>query len=80
MRVRIQAVYGIPQSATNADRTRMATGQKRPTKKPDCDNIEKVIMDALNGIAWHDDAQVVDIKTVKVYGEKPCVDVKISEE
>lgn len=29
--------------------------------KPDLDNLAKGIMDALNGIAWHDDSQVVSL-------------------
>jgi Holliday junction resolvase RusA-like endonuclease len=37
------------------------------TKKPDCDNIAKVIMDALNGIAFHDDSQVVCLTVHKQY-------------
>lgn len=30
----------------------------RHTKKPDCDNISKLVLDALNKVAWVDDAQV----------------------
>lgn len=40
----------------------LSTAGKRaphPTKKPDVDNVLKLVMDALNGKAYHDDAQVV---------------------
>lgn len=31
------------------------------TVKPDADNIAKSVLDALNGVAWHDDMQVVGL-------------------
>lgn len=37
------------------------------TKKPDCDNIAKIICDALNGVAYKDDSQIVDIHIRKHY-------------
>jgi Holliday junction resolvase RusA-like endonuclease len=42
-------------------------GRIRPAKKPDCDNIVKLISDALNTIVWRDDAQVVDLVVRKRY-------------
>lgn len=39
----------------------------KPTK-PDKDNLEKAMLDALNGILWYDDAQVVAGTTRKMYG------------
>jgi Holliday junction resolvase RusA-like endonuclease len=50
-----------------------------PTKKPDCDNIIKVILDALNMLAYFDDKQVISCTIVKLYGKKPNVIVKIQE-
>ncbi len=79
LKVRIKAIYGIPVNDSKATRNAKLLGQKRPTKKPDADNVEKVILDALNGIAWRDDAQIVDIRTVKEYGWQPCVEVEIDE-
>ena len=55
----------------------MLCGNIRPTKKPDCDNISKVICDALNGIAFHDDSMIVELAVEKFYSENPCVDVVI---
>lgn len=40
-----------------------------PATKPDLDNLIKGVFDALNGIAWDDDAQVCRIECEKVYGE-----------
>lgn len=36
------------------------------THKPDIDNVAKIVLDALNGVAWEDDAQVVSLKVSKL--------------
>lgn len=42
----------------------------RPTgKKPDVDNALKLIMDALNGRAYHDDVDVVEASVHRVWSE-----------
>lgn len=52
-----------------------------PTKRPDADNVAKN-MDALNGVAWKDDSQVVALMVFKRWaltGEQPCVTITIEE-
>jgi Holliday junction resolvase RusA-like endonuclease len=39
-----------------------------PASKPDLDNLSKLILDALNGIAWIDDARIVQLSSQKIYG------------
>ena len=77
--VRITAYMTIPKSASQKKRKLMVEHKIRPTKKPDFDNIGKVVCDSLNGLAYHDDAQVVDAQVRKFYGEEPRVVVTISE-
>ena len=77
--VRIFAYYPIPKSAGKKKRQAMLDGLIRPTKKPDWDNIGKVVCDALNGIAYRDDAQIVNSMVRKFYGEVPRVVVIIRE-
>ena len=55
----------------------MLTGQSRPSAKPDIDNVIKAVLDALNGIAYKDDARVVELEARKVYGNEPGVAVEI---
>ena len=43
---------------------------RHKTSVPDWDNVSKSICDALNGIAWVDDAQIVDGRTVKKYASE----------
>ena len=54
-------------------------GMIKPTKKPDCDNIAKIVLDSLNGIAFMDDKQVVNLVVTKNYDSIPCVEVDIKE-
>jgi Holliday junction resolvase RusA-like endonuclease len=49
------------------------------TKKPDIDNLAKTIMDALNGICYDDDSQIVRLIVDKVYSNEPRVSVVIDE-
>lgn len=75
--IRIFAYYGIPNSTPKKKRQGMVEGKIRPTKKPDFDNIAKIICDSLNGIAYKDDKMIVDGMFRKYYSEDPRVEVKI---
>ena len=76
----ITAVFAVPESTSKKRRTQMLAWAILPTKKPDADNIAKIIADALNGVAWHDDAQITEMHVRKVYGEIPEVRVRILSE
>lgn len=52
-------------------------GKIVPTVKPDLDNISKVILDALSGLCFYDDSQVVNEFIMKRYSVKPYVKVII---
>ena len=47
--------------------------------KPDADNLAKAIMDALNGVAWHDDGQVARLGVAKAWAPAGAVVVEIRE-
>ena len=49
-----------------------------PTGKPDLDNLEKAILDGMNGIAYVDDAQITELTKRKIYSMEPGVDVIIT--
>lgn len=65
--VKILAYFQIPKSVSKKKREEMLDDFVRPTKKPDADNIAKIICDGLNGIAYGDDAQVVDLEVTKYW-------------
>ena len=79
LRMAITAYYPIPASASHKAQTLMASGRMFPTKKPDTDNIGKIIADACNGVAYYDDAQIVDMAVRKEYSDDPRVVVEITE-
>lgn len=75
--LRVFAYYAIPKSTSKKKRKLMLDKVIRPTKKPDMDNIIKIIADSLNKIAYHDDAQIVDTMVRKFYSENPRVEISI---
>lgn len=79
--VHIDAYYQIPKSTSMKKTSEMIAGKIRPTIKPDYDNIGKAVCDALNGIAYRDDAAIVSAVIDKWYTlDNPRVIVKISNE
>lgn len=75
--MRIMAYYSIPSSASKKKRRMMIEKKIRPTKKPDVDNIIKVVADSLNQVAYRDDSQIVDTMLRKYYSEQPRIEVVI---
>ena len=78
--VTIYACFEVPKSTSKKDRFRILLEELFPTKKPDADNIAKVVCDALNGMAYKDDKQIVNLTVKKRYageGQEPHVDVMI---
>ena len=79
LQVDIQAYYPIPKSFSRAKAKEAVSENLRPTTKPDCDNITKVVLDALNGVAYNDDRQVVCVSCNKYYGETGYLKIHIKE-
>lgn len=77
--MRIIAYYSIPKSQTKKNRELMKNRLLRPIKKPDMDNVVKIIADSLNQVAYRDDTQIVDCQCRKFYSENPRVEVTIKE-
>jgi Holliday junction resolvase RusA-like endonuclease len=75
----IVAVFPVPKSDSKKKRAQKLEGTIRPTVKPDCDNIAKIVLDALNHIAYDDDSQVVSLELQKKYGEEPKTIVTLQE-
>lgn len=76
VRVTIRASLPLPKS-------RPKRVESEPcTVKPDIDNVAKAVLDALNGIAYEDDSQVVDLRVTKedrTRGVGPCTRVEVDE-
>ena len=76
--VQIGAYFAIPKSKPKAFKEQATLGNIRPTTRPDVDNIAKIVCDALNGILWRDDSQVVMCYVEKIFDndERLVVSVK----
>jgi Holliday junction resolvase RusA-like endonuclease len=79
IRMAIKAYFAIAASASQKKRNQMLNGEIRPTKKPDVDNITKIVADSLNKIAYDDDSQIVTAITEKIFSDNPRVEVLIME-
>ena len=79
LKISIIALYSKPKSVSKKLKNSMLTGCILPTKKPDSDNIIKIILDALNGVAYWDDSQVCRAYFEKMYAEIPETRIIIKE-
>lgn len=65
--VEITAFYLVPKSWSKKKQAAVYAGEIKPTVKPDIDNIVKIVLDGLNGVAFTDDKQVIEIQAQKCY-------------
>lgn len=59
--------FSTPKSWSRKKTIRAVTGRIAHTTKPDCDNLFKAVTDALNGVLWSDDSQIVSASVTKKY-------------
>jgi Holliday junction resolvase RusA-like endonuclease len=77
--VYVEALFPIPASWSLRQHDRALAGAILPTGRPDVDNLLK-ILDALNGVVWFDDKQIVTATIKKRYSNNPTLVVKIFKE
>ena len=77
--VKVSAIVRIVPAASASKKARaaMLAGSMPPGKKPDLDNVLKAVLDGCNGVAFVDDALIVQISAVKRYAAEPGVDISI---
>jgi len=49
-----------------------------PCVRPDVDKLARALLDALTGVAYEDDGQVVKLTVQKIYGAQTCARVKVA--
>ncbi len=79
VKLTVIAYFELPKKRTKIQETQMLADIISPTKKPDWDNIGKIISDALNKFAFKDDSQITEATIIKKYARTPKVVVKIEE-
>ena len=71
--------HAVPASYSKKRREACLSRLERP-KKPDLDNCAKAYLDAMNGIVYKDDVQVVSLHVTKRYETIASVHVCVREE
>lgn len=79
LRVSIIAYFSIPKATKKSDINEMLENNISPIKKPDIDNIVKVILDSMNKFAFKDDTQISKLEVEKKYGLEEKIYIKIEE-
>lgn len=74
-----EAFLPIPVSWSQRKQAQAIAGDLVPTGKPDGDNIQKCVGDALNKIVWEDDSQIVMWQCLKLYSDFPRLRVSVWE-
>ncbi len=77
-KAKIIAVFEPPKSISKKKREELLF-KIDYTKKPDADNIAKVILDSLNGLVYKDDSQVSALLVLKDYGIENKIIVELEE-
>jgi Holliday junction resolvase RusA-like endonuclease len=76
----IRAYFPIPKSTPKKLMAQMINESVLHTKKPDRDNIDKIVLDALKGLVYKDDSQVCGGAGVwKYYSPRPRLEIELEE-
>ena len=79
IRIKICAYFEVAKSHSKVKKQKMLANELQCTKKPDVDNIVKVVLDALNKVAYQDDTQVVELVAIKRWSNESRLKVIIEE-
>jgi Holliday junction resolvase RusA-like endonuclease len=79
MQMQVSCYYPIPKSWSKKKQQDAVDGELYPKVKPDLDNVAKAVLDAINGIVYVDDAQVINLVATKRYATDPRVEVYVFE-
>ena len=80
LEMNVNVYVQIPKSTPKKTQTAMICGQARPiVKNGDVDNLFKAISDALNGLAYEDDSQIVTATIRKFYSQTAGAEIVIKE-
>lgn len=79
LKVKLLIYRSIPKSDNKKLKNKKQNNDVLPIVKPDIDNVFKAVTDALTGIIWQDDKQIVNAEIAKRYSDVPRVEVEIEE-
>jgi len=78
LRVDLEIMLPVPTSWGDKKYGQAVTCQIWPTVRGDLDNYGKLVGDALNGILWKDDSQIVQMSLTKRYSDVTGYNLRVS--
>lgn len=69
----------IPKSASKKRQAEMESHLIEHTKRPDLDNLAKMVKDVCNNVLWRDDSQITRMEAVKMYSLNPKTVIEFME-
>ena len=75
----VKCYFPIPKSISKKQREKMLSEKEPYLKKGDIDNVCKLLMDSLNGVAYDDDKQIYKLTGEKYYSDNPRVEIELSD-
>jgi Holliday junction resolvase RusA-like endonuclease len=69
----------IPKSFSKKKVQECLNGSEQPMKKPDSSNVLKSVEDAMNGVVYKDDCQIINHHITRVYSTLSGVDICVKE-
>lgn len=75
----VEFIFEPPKSWSKKKREEAVAFQLSRRAKPDCDNLEKLCADAMKGIVYADDNQIVETHACKYYGPKNAIRINVRE-
>ena len=79
VKLNLNLYYSIAKSDSKKKKLMKLNNELRPNKKPDIDNVVKLVADALNEVAYKDDTQIIELRCRKFYSDIPRMEITIED-
>ena len=79
VKLKLDLYYSIAKSDSKKKNLMKLNNELRPNKKPDIDNVVKLVADALNEVAYKDDTQIIELECRKFYSDIPRIEITIED-
>lgn len=79
VKIKLDLYYSIAKSDSKKKKLMKLNNELRPNKKPDIDNVVKLVADALNEVAYKDDTQIIELECRKFYSDIPRIKITIED-
>ena len=79
VKLKLDLYYSIAKSDSKKKKLMKLNNELRPNKKPDIDNVVKLVADALNEVAYKDDTQLIELECRKFYSDIPRIEITIED-